>query len=161
MERPHTMFTMSEGRARWIDAVCKICVAIGVLVGGGWTAYTYFDHLERSSKTASVEARKPFESKRLDLYLELTAVTSDIAGAKDESQRAGPMHHLRELMFGTAAMLADKNVQDAVNNFRRCVQSTANQACNGKNPGHNFPVIYRKKNRGVGLKTFLLLSCKG
>jgi hypothetical protein len=129
------MFTMSEERARWIDAACKISVAMGVLIGGGWSAYTYFDHLERDSKTAALEARKPFESKRLDLYLELTNVTSQIAGAKDATQQAAPMHQLQDLTFGSAAVLADKNVQDAVEAFRRCALSIANRDCKGKNPG--------------------------
>jgi len=129
------MFTITEERARWVDAAYKICLTAGILIGGGWTAYTYFDHLERNSRTASLEARKPFESKRLDLYLELTSLTSKMAVTKDDTERAVAQRQLLDLMYGPAALLADKNVQDAVEDFRRCIQSTMNRECKGKNPG--------------------------
>jgi hypothetical protein len=70
------MFRMGEDRARAIDATCKILLLAGGAIGAWWTAHTYFNGRADQAKTEAVEARKPFESERLNFYIRATTAAA-------------------------------------------------------------------------------------
>jgi hypothetical protein len=115
------MFRMDEDRARFIDAMTKLLAVIAVAVGGGWTLYTYFNGRSQEARTALVEARKPFEAKRLELYLDLSSTTAIIAMGQDKAAVAKAKEHLSNLYWGPAALFGDRQVQDAMTDFGRCL----------------------------------------
>jgi hypothetical protein len=57
---------MSEGRARFVDAMCKIAGIVALIAGGVWTIIAYTGHLHEVKKAEEIEAWKPYLSKRLD-----------------------------------------------------------------------------------------------
>jgi hypothetical protein len=115
------MFRMDENRARFVDAMTKLVAVVAVAVGGGWTLYTYLNAREDAARTALIEARKPFEVKRLELYLELSSVTAILVESKDKSELKKASERLANLYWGPMALVADKNVQQAMTNFGRCL----------------------------------------
>jgi hypothetical protein len=52
---------------------------------GGWTLYTYFQTRQQEAETAAIEARKPFEEKRLEFCEWATTYTSVIVSSDDET----------------------------------------------------------------------------
>jgi len=130
---------MTESGARLVDALCKIVATIGLLVGGGWSLYTYFNARAAEARTATIEAKKPFLAKRLEAYsnaVDLSARTargmSDLRIEEDVlAHRTGGDHGLRsqikrdehqfevdsrrfsELIFGSMALVQDKSVEQA------------------------------------------------
>src|SRR5580692_8076593 len=84
-ERRIRMFQISEGRARAIDTTIKVLSFAALVIGGGWTLYTYFQTRQQEAKTAAIEARKPFEEKRLEFCEWATTYTSVIVSSDDET----------------------------------------------------------------------------
>jgi len=70
---------MTESQARLVDALCKIIATIALVVGGGWTLYTYFNARASEAQTAAIEARRPFLAKRLEVYGQIVDPSSKLA----------------------------------------------------------------------------------
>ena len=71
---------MTESLARLVDSLCKIVATIALVVGGGWTLYTYFNARAAEARTATIEARKPFLSKMLEVYSSLVELSGKMIG---------------------------------------------------------------------------------
>ena len=127
------MFRMDEDRARWIDSATKIIGLIALILGGGWTIYTYFNAKEKETRTALMEVRKPFEAKRLELYFDLAQSAARLAETKDPKEYKKEHRHFYELSIGPLAMAGDKGVGTAVVNFlhRADTSTIADTPCEG------------------------------
>ena len=129
---------MTESRARLVDAACKIVATLGLVVGGGWTLYTYFNARAGEAKTASIEARKPFLAKRLEIYSESVQLASRIAmgsadvnipGTQEEKAAYGKqidkdILRFKELEIGSMSLVEDNAVHDAMADFGSCLSAT-------------------------------------
>src|SRR5258707_200412 len=106
--------TMSEDRARFVDSWCKILGLLALAIGAWWTLYTYFNARNHEARIALLEARKPFEAKRLDLYLEISASAAKLAsitGADFSAEGFSKEYrHFRELAVGPLALVQDADV---------------------------------------------------
>src|SRR5437763_1184606 len=111
------MFRMDEDRARWIDSATKIIGLIALILGGGWTIYTYFNAKEKETRAALMEVRKPFEAKRLELYFDLAQGAARLAETTDPKEYKKEYRHFYELSIGPLAMASDKGVATAVVKF--------------------------------------------
>jgi hypothetical protein len=69
---------MTEDTARYIDSACKIIATAGLLIGGAWAVFTYLSARQTEARTAAVESKKPFLSKRLEVYSNIVDLASQI-----------------------------------------------------------------------------------
>jgi hypothetical protein len=123
---------ISESSARLWDAVTKVIAAVGVISGGLWTLKKYFDDranerdlARERAKSAEVEARKPFSSKQLDLYLEAVRIAGLIAASsndRDEAERA-----FWSLYLGPLSLVEDGRVAAAMVNFGTALNKGASR----------------------------------
>jgi hypothetical protein len=139
---------MTESQARLVDSMCKIVATIALVVGGGWTLYTYFNARTDEAHTAAIEARKPFLAKRLEVYGEVVDLAAKIASKgvqindlkipknSKSSLAVGLEIHrnslegdykdearrLFELNVGQMALVEDSLVEIASVNFGACVR---------------------------------------
>jgi hypothetical protein len=127
------MFRMDEDRARFIDAVTKAVAVAAVVFGGGWTVYTYFNTREKEERTALIEARKPFETRRLELYIELSASAAKLAETTDPKEYKRQYRHFYELSIGPLALVGDHDVGTATVNFSHCADTAdiIDRPCDG------------------------------
>jgi hypothetical protein len=88
--------------------------------------YTYFQTRQQEAKTAAIEARKPFEEKRLEFCEWATTYTSVIVSSDDETAVKNNTKAFWQLLFGLAAMVEDNEVVDSMVQFVRCLKNQAN-----------------------------------
>jgi hypothetical protein len=126
-------FGISEASARLWDAITKVIAAFGLISGGLWTLKKYFDdranerELSRErAKSAEVEARKPFSSKQLDLYLEAVRIAGLIA-ASDSNDREAAERAFWSLYLGPLSLVEDGKVAAAMVNFGTALNKGASQ----------------------------------
>lgn len=127
------MFRMDEDRARWFDSTAKIVAVIAAIVGGAWTVYTFLATKEKETKTALIEAQKPFEAKRLELYLELSTRATKLAGTTNRKEFKKQYHEFYEFSTGPLVLVQDRDVGVALVNFFNCLDQSdiAEAACGG------------------------------
>lgn len=127
-------YRMDEARSRYVDAWTKIIGMIALLIGGGWTAYTYFstraselakDERARAaeSRTALRESQKPFLEKRLEYYTEAATLTATIARSKDAKKVAQAKDRFWTLYSGPLALVEDEGVEHAMVQFGNCLKN--------------------------------------
>src|SRR5258706_10215663 len=73
-----SLCSIAESRARNIDTYCKVISTVAILAAGSWTLATYFNAKEKETQNAAMEAKKPFLSKRLEVYSDLLRVAYKI-----------------------------------------------------------------------------------
>lgn len=117
------MFQMTEGRARFIDALCKIAAVVGVLIGGGWAIYKYLDSRVEAARTAAIEARKPFETERLSLYLRATSAAAALATTNTKKEREKAEQEFWSLYWGPLSIVEDKAVEASMVRIGRCIRN--------------------------------------
>ncbi len=126
-------YRMDEARARYVDAWTKIFGLIVLVVGGGWTAFTYLtaradearkaeDARAGEAKTALRESQKPFLEKRLEYYTEAATVTATIARSKDPRKVAQARERFWTLYWGPLALVENEGVDQAMVQFGNCLQ---------------------------------------
>lgn len=127
------MFRWTEDNARLVDTVAKLLTTLGLLVGGAWTVYTFLNTREHEAKTATLEARKPFEAKRLELYVELCSVAATATSGKHtKAEIEKAKQQLIFLFWGPISLIGDKNVLDATAQLGECLANEAD--CRGHDP---------------------------
>jgi hypothetical protein len=142
---------MTESQARLVDSLCKIIATVALVVGGGWTLYTYFNARAAEARTAAIEARKPFLAKRLEIYSEFVDLASHTAFWIDQRKQiqqtiespgtnaqtkknlqkdlinaehkvAEGLLKFEDLNNGRLAMVEDAKVEESVRNFMECLR---------------------------------------
>jgi hypothetical protein len=113
---------MDEGRARFIQVVINLVTAIALIGGGIWTVYTYFSSREHEAKIAAIEARKPFEAKRLELYIEAASVAAVATSGKDTKEVKKAKDQFWYLYWGPLAVVEDQMVSRAMVKLGACMQ---------------------------------------
>jgi hypothetical protein len=105
----------------WADAASKVAAVAGVLVGGAWTVWLYFEARKSEAKTAAIAAKQPFLSKRLDLYSEATSCAAAIAVGEDKAEIAAAKEKFWDLYWGPMALVEDRQVESAMVAFGRAL----------------------------------------
>lgn len=67
------MFTITESQGRTIDAWCKMIATVALVLGGGWSVFSYVTSRSDLLRNTSIEARKPIFEKQLDGCIEAVA----------------------------------------------------------------------------------------
>jgi hypothetical protein len=138
---------MNEPGARLWDAAAKMITALGLVVGGLWTVWKYFDArkkeklLERDSQekerqlareraqSAEVEARKPFSSRQLGLYFDVVECVSRLAltsrSAPEFNSLCDTFWHL---YWGSLALVEDQKVATAMVGFGEALKGGSEEA---------------------------------
>lgn len=117
------MFRVDEEQIRFIEVTSKILAMLAALVVAGWTMYTYFNARKAEARTAAIEARKPFESKRLELYLDAASAAATIAKVKDPIRVAQAKDDFWRLYWGPLALVEDRSVEASMVKIGRCLQN--------------------------------------
>lgn len=122
------------------DSLAKMITAVGVVLGGGWTFWKYFDvrgdekekdrrlATERA-KSAQVEARKPFSMKQLDLYFQAAEAASRLAMLpRKDRESSAAWSTFWQLYWGALALVEDQRVATAMFNFGELLKHGAEQS---------------------------------
>lgn len=118
------MKPINEVWARTIDCYIKLATAIALIVGGGWTAYRYFEDRQEQIMTQRAEAAKPFMQKRLELYVEATSAMATIATSKDEKQVASAREKFLILYHGPLRLLTGRlEARQPLAEFDECIET--------------------------------------
>jgi hypothetical protein len=115
------MAHINEGQARTIDAICKIVTAIAVVVVGGFTGYSYVTNRTAQTKSAAIEAKKPFLQKQLDFYVDASSTMAVLVTSKDQSELAKAKEHFWTLYWGPLRVVADYEVGQSIDRIATCL----------------------------------------
>ena len=99
-----------------------------VFSGEAAGAYTYFRTKTDDAHTARLEARKPLEAERLNVYIKAADAVSTIVTAKDAKTIAQAERDFLKLYRGPLVLIGDKEVNDRSALLARCIEAKA--ACN-------------------------------
>lgn len=116
------MFKLSEDRARFIDSMCKVITLAGFVAGGWWTLYKYFDGRDVAARTAAIEAKKPFEAERLNLYLRASSAAASLAASREKKERDKAEQEFWTLYWGPLSIVEDKAVEANMVRLGRCIR---------------------------------------
>jgi hypothetical protein len=120
---------MDDGEARFWDSAFKIVSAIGLIAAGCWTVSQYFQSRAREHEaykhqveSAAVEAAKPFNSKQLEVYVELTEAAARLAEVGlPKTDQITNRRHFDLLVNGPFKLVAGEAVNKAVSEFYLCL----------------------------------------
>jgi hypothetical protein len=128
-----SFWNISENQARNIDAYCKIIGTVAITVAGAWTLVTYFNAKQKEIQNAAMEAKKPFFTKRLEVYSDLLKVayriddTSEaIQSSRDPKARSMLVKQQEEnqrefwRMLGLINLVSDAGVSTEIQKFLDC-----------------------------------------
>jgi hypothetical protein len=112
----------------WLQGLVPAMTAIA---GGMWIAFTYLRNLkethqetlrqaQRDEISRSIEARKPFLSRQLDLYFETATVVGKLATTKDRTSPIWSDNRARfeQLYWSELSLVEDLNVSQAMAGIR-------------------------------------------
>jgi hypothetical protein len=108
-------------QARTIDAICKIVTAIALVGAGGWTVTSYLLHRSDELRIAGIQARSPFEQKRLELYVEAVSSAATIATSKDANEVGKAKDRFWTLYWGPLALVEDNTVENSMVKLGGCI----------------------------------------
>ena len=112
--------TMGEAASRFWTAVFAGVTAIGLIAGGLYTLWQYFSQYKLQVEVATLSAKAPFDTKRLDLCLEASAAASSIASTSDPKARKQSADDFWRLYWGPLGIVEDTRIANAVTQFGDC-----------------------------------------
>jgi hypothetical protein len=118
------MLKLTEDEARGLDAIYKGVGVLAIVLGGAWTLTEHFLHRAEERETASIEARKPFLEKRLQVYSDLVLAASTISGSDDRNEVEKAKKQFRALNSGILFVFEDGEVARTVRNFATCMDDS-------------------------------------
>jgi hypothetical protein len=119
------MVHFDEAQARTIDTICKIATAFALVVGGSFTAYSYVTNRTAQTKSAVIEAKKPYLERRLEFYLDTTTTVATIAtGNADQVSKA--KEHFSQLFWGPLGVVATPDVSYQMTVINECLEAGRN-----------------------------------
>jgi hypothetical protein len=110
---------MGEETARLIDAACKILATVGLVFGGGWTLITFLIGRKDQARTEEIEAKKPFNEKRMERYISAVNAAATIAANPNPVFREQAQAEFWTLYWGDLALFEDARVEAAMVEFGR------------------------------------------
>lgn len=128
-----SFWSISESRARNIDTYSKLIGTVALIAAGIWTLTTYFSARDKEIQNATIEAQKPFLSKRLEIYSDVLRVaykiddTSQAIVHEGKTVRQSALvkqqgDNQRQLwqMLGLINLVSDGRVLGEIQNFFDC-----------------------------------------
>jgi len=116
--------TMEEAASRFWTAVFAGLTAIGLIAGGLYTLWQYLSQYKLQVQVATLSARAPFDTKRLDLCLEASADAASIASTSDPSVRQQAVEDFWRLYWGPLGIVEDQKIATAVTKFGDCFKQS-------------------------------------
>jgi hypothetical protein len=115
------MTQFDEAQARTIDAVCKIATAVALVVAGSFTAYSYVTNRTAQTRSAAIEAKKPFLQKQLDFYVDVSSAVAVLVTSKDSSELETAKKHFWNLYWGPLRVVEDIAVSNSMDRIAMCL----------------------------------------
>jgi hypothetical protein len=107
-----------EKTLKWIGAV----VALGGLALG---VANYLATVRRDAETRSLEARKQYLTRQLDLYTDATRAAAKLATARpDSAEYLAARARFWELYWGELSMVENRQVEAAMKQMGDCLNGT-------------------------------------
>jgi hypothetical protein len=110
-----------------IKALGDALSTLALVFGGGWAVWQYIRNSKREHTRAVFEARKPFDSKVLELYLQASDDAAVIATTHDSAEREAAIAHFRRLYCGMLAVAESRDVADAMIKFNERLSGACTQ----------------------------------
>ena len=109
---------LDDAQAVFLDIVVKAVVGLTAVLGAWLTASKYLAEREKEATASLIEARRPFMTKRQEVYYELVQTASTISnrGMDDPIRREAAMRFW-DLYWGAVPLVADREVSVAVDEF--------------------------------------------
>lgn len=134
--------TTSEAKGSRLRAKIKftseILQVVGVVCSAIWVAFTYADNSRTQNDATIRELRRPYQQKKLDLYVEASRVVAHLSAIPNDPDRAKTEARFWELYWGDLALVQstpfDENgitmqysVQRLMSNF--CYETFTKEQC--------------------------------
>ena len=91
--------------------------AVGVIVGGAFTVYSYLDTRQLEAEARRIEARRPFVERQLQTYSEINETIAKLLSAPKRELRRQAEQEFWRLYWGNIRLTADPSVLGALNAF--------------------------------------------
>jgi hypothetical protein len=121
---------MTEDSSRFWTTIFGGITAIGLVAGGIYSVVQYFNTKETDQRNfglqlanASLEAKKPFFSKRLELCEEASSAAATRATTDDKVERKKAEASFWRLYWGPLGIVENESVAGAMVEFGECLQS--------------------------------------
>jgi hypothetical protein len=114
----------TEGRARTIDASCKIIGTAALVIGGLVGLVNYIITWRQELAVRRAEVSKPVLEERLQICVDLTAAAGQIAAATTADERALGKKQFEEIYWGRFSLVEGGGVELAAANLDRCLQDS-------------------------------------
>lgn len=123
------MLKLTEDEARGLDAIYKGVGILALVLGAAWTLTQYFLHRAEERETATIEARRPFLEKRLQVYGDLVLTAGTIASSDDADEVKKAKKQLDTLSSGLLIVFEEPDVRTARVEFLKCANDSG---CSGQ-----------------------------
>src|SRR4051812_11137401 len=93
-------------RIRDWDAAAKLASILALLAGGMWSVWIYHETAKQQANAAQIDARKPFSTRRLEIYDKLVTLTAAVAQATSTQQiQRAKRQELDQIVNGPLALV--------------------------------------------------------
>jgi hypothetical protein len=100
----------------WDRGVATI-TSIGLIIGGGWGLYTYFQKRDQDIETRNQEYKLARYKERKELYYPMCKAVGEIASSKTARDAEPAIKNFLTLYYGGVHMVSDKTVNEAKKDF--------------------------------------------
>lgn len=138
-------FALQKGEADFWDLALKVIGGIVAVTGASVAISKYFDEQRKANEAALMEARKPFVSKRQEVYkslLSATAIISTRAPMDEERSRAEADFWL--IYWGVLPLVADDDVGAEADEFSRLLSDEPQEDVALRNTSMNLARACRR-----------------
>ena len=106
------------------DAATKFASIVALLIGGLWSVWLFHATAKQQANSAEIEAQKPFATKRLAVYEQLTTLTATVAQLDLPAEtRKQKRQELDEIINGQLALVTQDAVFGALRDFVACADN--------------------------------------
>jgi hypothetical protein len=92
-----------------------------LVIGGGFTAYSYVNNRAAQIQSATIESQKPFLQKQLDFYIDASSTVAVLVNSKDQAEVTKAKEHFWNLYWGPLRMVADFDVSISMGRIAECI----------------------------------------
>lgn len=114
----------SSLRIRDWDAATKFAGIVALLAGGLWSVWMFHATARQQANAAEIDSQKPFATKRLEVYEQLTTLTAAVAQLDLPAEtRRQKRQELDQIVNGQLALVAQDAVFIALREFLNCADN--------------------------------------
>jgi len=125
----------------WDRSLATI-TSMGLILGGGWGLFTYFQKRDQDIATRNQEYKLARYKERKELYYPMCKAVGEIASAKTARDAEPAIKNFLALYFGGVHMVSDMTVNQAKKDFYQALQEFTDGPGNQAPP----PTLITKAN---------------